>query len=76
MASGTMNLSNVTDEQFIKLIQIKDKTNGKLAFVGNQAVQPTLSGNPPKSGFTNILLGFNDAEGFKAAAEVLLMLAT
>jgi hypothetical protein len=71
-----MNLSNLTDEQFIKLIQIKDKTNGKLAFVGGQSVQPTSFGSPAKSGFTNILLGFSEQEGFKAAAEILVMLAT
>ncbi len=74
MANGQLNLANVTDEQFSKLLAIKDKVAGKLSIAPNQALNPVIIGSKP--GFSNIVLLFSDAEGFKLAAEVLEMLAT
>jgi hypothetical protein len=76
LATGTLNINNVTDEQFVKLLQIKDKSAGKLVLSPNNALSPVTVGNPPKPGFNGIVLLFNDAQGCKSAAEVLDMLAT
>ena len=79
MAGGSLTLSNLTDEQFIKLLQIKDKSPGKLFFPANQTVTPTTIpglNNVQTPGFTNVVLVFNDGAGAKVAAEVLEMIAT
>jgi len=69
---GQLTLNNVTDEQFSKLIQIKDKAPGKTNIPSNQSITPTTIGS--KTGFSNIVLVFSDPEGFKVAAEILEML--
>jgi hypothetical protein len=74
MASGQMTISSLTDEQFSKLIAIKDKVAGKLSIPSSQPISAVDVGGKP--GFTNIVLVFSDSQGFKLAAEVLEMLAT
>jgi hypothetical protein len=78
MASGQITLQNLTDEQFSKLLAIKDKNPTKLAIASNQPISPVFVnvGGTQKPGFTNIVLQFSDGEGFKLAAEILEMLAT
>lgn len=70
-----MSLNGLTDEQLIKTIQIKEKSNGKLTFsqMGNPS-QVNLNGKPTTI-YNNVNMGFSD-EGFKSAGEVLTMLGT
>jgi hypothetical protein len=78
VAQGKLSLDNVTDEQFAKLLQIKDKTDGSLALMTNQAISPIFVnvGGKNTPGFNGIVLQFSDPKGIKAAAEILDMLAT
>lgn len=81
MPSGYVAIDAVTDEQFIKLVQIKDQSAGKLFFAPGQNVTPgAVSIEPGKpathQGFTGINLRFGDSAGAKFAAQVLEMLAT
>jgi hypothetical protein len=73
-----MTLNGVTDEQYIKLIQIKDESNGKLAFninnsIGTVANAPTGAG---KTVINGINLSFPDSAGAKFAAKLLDMLGS
>jgi len=78
MASGTLAVNGLTDEQFIKLIQIKDKSNGKLNIPLNTSIGQTQQqniGGKQVTVINGVSLNFNDPEGAKFAAEVLQMLA-
>ncbi len=79
MANGQISLNGVTDEQFIKLIQIKDKSNGKLSFSVNSSIGTMAQINLPsgKQGtvINSITVNFSDTEGAKFAAELFQMLA-
>jgi hypothetical protein len=72
-------LNGVTDDQFIDLIKIKDKSSGKLSFSVNSSIgstsQITLPSGKPGTVINNITLNFSDAEGAKFAAELFQMLA-
>lgn len=76
MPNGTFTVSGISDEQLIKAIQIKEKSNNRLAF--QQMGSPTNLniGGKSVAGYNNVIMVFNDAEGAKFAGQVLDMLGT
>ena len=76
MASGQITVNGLTDDQFVKLIQMKDKSNGKLTFSLNSSIGSTGSGNVAgKTVVNNVTLNFSETDGAKFAAELFQMLA-
>jgi len=76
MASGQITVNGLTDDQFVKLIQIKDKSNGKLAFTLNSSIGTTGAGNVAgKTVVNGVSLTFSETDGSKFAAELFQMLA-
>lgn len=76
MANGQITFNGLTDEQFVKLIQIKDKSNGKLSFNLNSSIGQTGTSNVAgKTVINGVNLSFNETDGAKFAAELFQMLA-
>jgi hypothetical protein len=76
MPTGSISLSGITDEQLVKAIQIKEKSNNKLNFSQMGSPSQVLVGGQPVSGYNNVTMNFTDAEGAKFAGQVLDMLGT
>lgn len=76
MASGNITLDTLTDEQFIKVIQIKDNSAGKLSFRVGQPIGIVQQGQAGKTTVNGVSLSFGDAEGAKFAAEIFQMLSS
>ena len=77
MAHGTLTLNGVTDKQLIKIIEIKDKSAGKLNFNPNSPIGQTGQPQPnkPELLINNVVLQFSEKDGAKFAAELFQMLA-
>jgi hypothetical protein len=52
MPTGSISLSGITDEQLVKAIQIKEKSNNKLNFSQMGSPSQVLVGGKPVSGTT------------------------
>lgn len=72
-------MNQITEQQFVKLIEIKDKSNNKLFFNTNSSLGQSAVINHAgvnTNVINGVILNFNDAEGAKFAAQVLDMLGT
>jgi len=73
MASGTVTLNSIDDTELIKVLEIQKRSNGKLIFSPNSALQTVVQSTGPsqKQVFNNVSLHFSTAEGAKYAGEVM-----
>lgn len=71
MGSGSVTLNGLTDAELIIVLQEKEKANNLFTF-NPQAMQPAnLGGNPPRSGYNNVTLGWNNPQGIHAVMHIL-----
>jgi hypothetical protein len=77
---GTVTLNGITDQELIKLIEVKDKSAGKLLVESLGAPHQGASSGPqqvgkPQQSYDGVKFYWNEVIGAKFAAEALTTLA-
>jgi hypothetical protein len=71
MTNGSVTLNGLTDKQLVTVLEAKIRHEGSLLFTPQHIQQAQF--NPPKPGIlanNNVIVGWNNDAGFKAAIEL------